>query len=106
MSANKYDGGKPRYDLIPPEALDALAELYGTGAKKYGDRNWEEGFKWGRVFAAMMRHAWAFWRGEKYDQVDGQHHLIAVAWGAFTLYIHELRGLGEDDRKVIKKKND
>lgn len=103
MSGAKYDGGKARYDLIPPEALDALAELYSLGAKKYGDRNWEEGFKWGRLFAAMCRHAFAWWRGEKYDQVDGQSHLIAVAWNAFALYTFELRNLGEDDRKVIKK---
>lgn len=105
MSGSKYDGGKPRYDLLPPEAMDALAELYGLGAKKYGDRNWEEGFKWGRLFAAMLRHSWAWWRGEKYDQADGQHHLISVAWNAFALYIHELRGLGEDDRKLIKKES-
>jgi len=103
MSANKYDGGKARYDLIPPDALEQLAILYGTGAKKYVDRNWEEGFTWGRPFAALMRHAWAWWKGEKYDQVDGQHHLIAVAWNAFTLYEHEQRQIGKDDRKITKK---
>lgn len=103
MSGNKYDGDKPRFDLIPAEPLEALATLYGLGAKKYGDRNWEEGFKWGRLFAALCRHLWAWWRGEKFDQVDGQHHLIAVAWNAFALYEHERRQIGEDDRYHIKK---
>lgn len=100
MSGVKYDGAKPRYDLIPPDALERLAELYALGAKKYGERNWEEGMTWGRIFAALMRHAWAFWRGEKYDQIDGQHHLIAVAWNAFVLYEYEQRQIGEDNRKV------
>lgn len=101
MPAIKYDEGKARFDLIPPEPLEELAKVYALGAAKYGDRNWEGGFKWGRVFAALMRHAWAFWRGEKFDPVDGQHHLISLAWGAFTLYEHERRHLGEDDRGLI-----
>lgn len=103
--ALKDDGMKARFDLIPVEPLEALAELYAIGAKKYGDRNWEQGFKWGRVFAALMRHAWAWWRGEKFDPKDGQHHMIAVAWNAFSLYYHELHNLGEDDRSKINKKN-
>lgn len=99
MPGNKLDQGKPRFDLIPPHPVEALADLYGIGAAKYGDRNWEQGFKWGRPYAAMLRHAWAWWRGETHDPTDGQHHLIAVAWNAFTLYEHERRNLGEDDRK-------
>ena len=54
--------------------------------------------KWGRVFAAMLRHAWAFWRGESHDPVDGQHHLASVAWCAAALYEYERRKIGEDDR--------
>lgn len=96
--ASKKDFGKARYDLIPPEALDDLAVLYGIGARKYGDRAWEPGMKWGRVFAAMMRHSWKWWRGETYDPVDGQHHLSAVAWCAFVLFTYETRRVGEDDR--------
>lgn len=96
--ATKHDGGKPRYELIPPEALEELAALYALGANKYGDRNWEKGMSWGRVFSALMRHAWRWWRGETYDQEDGQHHLISVAWCAIALYIYQTRGIGRDDR--------
>ena len=60
----KKDAGKARHDLVPPHFMDELAKLYGIGAAKYEDRGWEKGMKWGRVFAAMLRHAWAFWRGE------------------------------------------
>lgn len=31
----KYDGGKQRYDLIPPSALDEVARVYTYGATKY-----------------------------------------------------------------------
>jgi hypothetical protein len=60
----KDDTGKPRMDLIPPEALEALAEVLTIGAARYGARNWEKGITWGRCFAAMMRHLWAWMRGE------------------------------------------
>lgn len=97
----KNDEKKPRWELIPSEALEALAQLYGTGALKYGDNNWRGGMRWGRVFRALCSHAWAWWRGEKFDPEDGQHHLIAVAWNAFTLYMYELKTAGTDDRPKV-----
>lgn len=97
-AAIKHDSGKPRYDLIPPEPLDGLARLYGMGAEKYEDRNWEKGMKWSRIFAAMMRHAWKWFRGETYDQEDGQHHLLSVIWCAMALYTYQVRREGLDDR--------
>ena len=96
---NKNDTGKLRFDLIPSKPLELLAEVYTIGAKKYSDRNWEKGIQWGRIFAAMMRHAWAYWRGEKLDPVDGQHHLASVAWGAFALMEFETTHPELDDRK-------
>lgn len=94
----KFDGEKNRYDLIPATPLDELARVYTIGAAKYGDRNWEGGLKWGRIFAAMMRHAWAYWRGERTDPVDGQHHLASVAWCAFALMEYETTHPELDDR--------
>jgi hypothetical protein len=81
----KYDNDKARFDLIPPHPLYQVAELFAMGAKKYDDRNWEKGLAWGRVFAAMMRHAWKWWMGEEYDEENGQHHLTSVAWCALVL---------------------
>lgn len=78
MSAIKHDSGKPRYDLISPHALEALATVLAYGAKKYGDRNWESGAGdpqfYERVFAAGQRHAWAPRRGEIRDQETGFPH--------------------------------
>lgn len=94
----KDDVGKLRFDLIPAHALEELARVYTIGAAKYADRNWEKGLAFGRVFAAMMRHAWAWWRGERSDPVDGQHHLSSVAWCAFALMEFERTRPGFDDR--------
>ena len=98
----KADTGKLRYDLIPPGPLNELANVYTIGASKYAARNWEKGLTWGRVFAAMMRHAWAWWGGEKHDLIDGQHHLSSVAWCAFALMEYEDTHPELDDRGKTK----
>jgi len=89
-----------RFDLIPPEAHWALAEVYGKGSTKYADRNWEKGYKWGLSVAALERHLNAWKRGESVDPETGCDHLMQVAWHAFCLFTFELRGLGTDDVRV------
>ena len=74
-----------RFDLIPSEALTKVAEHYGIGAEKYAAHNWRKGYDWSLAFAAMQRHAWAFWSGEDLDPETGSPHLAAVAFHALTL---------------------
>lgn len=100
-------GGKPRYDLIPPEAIEALAIHYMQGAKKYADRNWERGMKWGEMYRALMSHAYKWQKGEIFDTDPKMpeylaHHMIAVAWNAIALYTYYIRGLGVNDVQVQK----
>lgn len=79
MSGQKFDAGKTRYDLLPPEALEAMARVLTFGAEKYGDRNWEQGIEEGRLFGAAQRHLWADWRGEPTDLESGMPHLWHAA---------------------------
>lgn len=95
----KDDKGKLRYDLIPPYAMEELARVYTIGAAKYGDHNWRQGMTWGRVFRAMLSHAFKFWRGQSIDPDDGQLHLSSVAWCAFTLIEYNRLKVGQDDRQ-------
>lgn len=94
----KDDGGKARHDLIPPELPDAVAQVLAFGAAKYAPRNWEKGMAWGRPFAALMRHMWAWWRGEKADPETGMSHLWHAACCITFLLSYEARGIGDDDR--------
>ncbi len=73
----KDDQGKIRMDLIPPSLLTAVATIlqFGAETKEYGDRNWEEGINYGRVFGALMRHMWSWWDGENLDPESGKSHL-------------------------------
>lgn len=106
----KDDGGKARYDLLPPEFLEAVALVLGYGAQKYAPRNWELGMSWGRVFAAAMRHGWAWWGGKgpttrnfafgEVDDETGFSHLWHLATCVAFLIAYEQRGVGTDDRQV------
>ena len=92
-----------RYDLIPHEALHALAEHFGRGAEKYDDRNWERGYDWALTFAALNRHLWAWWGGEDVDPETGSSHMTAVAWHAFVAVTFQARGLGTDTRPPVSQ---
>lgn len=74
-----------RFDLIPPGPLWEVAELYGKGAEKYEDRNWEKGYAWSLSYAAMQRHANLFWAGNDEDEETGAHHLASVIFHAMAL---------------------
>jgi hypothetical protein len=94
----KHDGDKARYDLLAPEFLEATAGVLTFGAAKYGERNWEKGMAWHRPFGALMRHMWAWWRGEDCDPESGKSHLHHAACCIMFLIAYEERQIGEDDR--------
>ena len=69
----KYDEGKLRVDLVPPEATVAIAEVLGFGVTKHEPRSWERGIAVSRVLASVKRHLLAYELGEDVDE-SGQHH--------------------------------
>lgn len=92
-------GTKPeRYDLIPVEALATVARLYGRGAEKYAEHNWRRGYEWSKSYAAMQRHANAFWNGEDIDPEMQLPHLSSVIFHALTLITFMEEQPAFDDR--------
>jgi hypothetical protein len=75
---------KPRFDLIPVEAAIALAQRFGHGAERHGDRNYEQGvhdplFIRDRV-NHMIEHALKYSSGDR-----SEDHLGAVMCNAAIL---------------------
>jgi hypothetical protein len=87
-----------RHDLIPVEALATVARHYGVGAAKYEAHNWRRGYEWSKSYAALQRHATAFWSGEDIDEETGSPHMAAVAFHALTLLTFMEEQPGFDDR--------
>ena len=94
----KDDGGKVPYHLIAPELMDGVGQILDFGAQKYAPRNWEKGMDWSRPFSALMRHMWAWWRGECADPETGKSHLWHAACCLMFLMAYEARKTGTDDR--------
>jgi hypothetical protein len=75
MNGVKYDGEKPDYSLIPPNALDDVAKVLTFGAQKYDRYNWKKLDNLdNRYFAAAQRHMWALLKDESHDPETGVHH--------------------------------
>lgn len=92
-------GTKPiQFDQIPVAALEELGRVYAYGAQKYDKHNFRKGYSWSLSFNAIMRHLWAFWRGEDNDPESGFSHLAHAAWHCFTLLSFVREHPNYDDR--------
>lgn len=70
---------RPRYDLISPVGLRRLAETYGEGAQRYGDRNWERGQPVPEILNRVVAHLYTYLSGDR-----SEDHLAHAAWGLFA----------------------
>ena len=82
----KFDAGKLRYSLIPPEATRALAEVLSFGARNYAPNSWQtvpnapE-----RYLDALIRHLEAHRSGELYDPESNLPHVYHLLCNAAFL---------------------
>lgn len=81
----KHDNGKPLISLIEPSFITGLAEVMTQGADKYGKDNWKLCEEPERYLNALLRHAIAYWGGEKIDKELGKSHLYCIAFNAMAL---------------------
>lgn len=84
--ALKYDGGKPRMELLPLPALEEVAKVLTFGANKYAANGWkslanaEE-----RYLGALLRHLTEIQKGKFTDPDSGLPHIAHVACNSIFL---------------------
>lgn len=87
--AERFNKGKPRIGLIPPEILEALGAVLGFGAEKYGENNWKKGLTDEECLSSCLRHITQLMKGERLDSESGLHHAAHAACNlAFLLHFH------------------
>lgn len=69
------DANGTRFDLISPHILQALAETYAEGAKKYGDDNWLKGIPSKDLMNHALRHINLWQLGD-----TSEDHLAHAMW--------------------------
>jgi len=88
---NKFDKGKLRHDLVMPEVVEALAGVMTYGAEKYSPDSWKlVDDPANRYYSALLRHIYAYRRGEVNDQESQLQHLAhALANIQFLMYFEK-----------------
>lgn len=99
---DRYNEGKLRYDLIPPEVEEEYAKVLTAGCKKYDDRNWEKGLSYMDTYACLRRHlaAWVDTSKSDIDKESGLKHLSHALWNVAALITFTRRGRTDCDDRI------
>jgi hypothetical protein len=76
--ALRYNQGKLQWALVDFDSLEGLVRVLEYGAAKYAPDNWKKGMPVTQVSESLMRHLFAFLRGEDVDPESGCRHLSHV----------------------------
>jgi hypothetical protein len=88
------------YDLIPyKEFTEAFTRVAEFGAIKYAPWNWSKGLPRVQILCSLLRHAFAYLRGEERDADSGLLHTDHILWNAVVL-VHNVYWNLEDGRRV------
>ena len=71
----KFDGAKPRWDLLDTDYAEGTVVVLTKGSVKYSDNNWKKVEKFmDTYYSALMRHIQAIRRKEYLDKETGELH--------------------------------
>lgn len=91
---------EPPYDLFPfEETVKAYTRVAEFGAKKYEPWNWSKGLARVQLLCSLLRHTFAYLRGEALDKDSGLLHTDHILWNAVALS-HNVHWNLEDGRRV------
>lgn len=90
------------YDLVPfQELTEAYVRVAEFGAKKYEAWNWSKGLSRTQILGSLLRHAFAYLRGEERDDGPGGSGLLHtdhILWNAVAL-VHNVHWNLADGRR-------
>lgn len=107
VEAIKADAGKLDWSLLPIGASEEIIKVFKFGESKYARGNFlgGGGLAYHRVLNSLLRHTYAFMRGEDKDPESGLSHLAHIGCNVYMLLTYELNKskFTNDDRatKII-----
>lgn len=102
-TAIKYDEGKANWSLMPFEAIEDINKVLEFGAKKYDGWNYAKGsgMSYSRILNSLLRHIFAYMRGEDLDKESGLSHLAHAGCNiVFLLYYNKYKEQYSNDDRV------
>lgn len=95
--------GKPRWGLVDFDSLEDMVRVLEFGADKYGDGNWQKGLLTVEVCESMLRHIFAYLRGENKDDQSGISHIGHIQCNAmFLAYMDKKKPEMDNRKKTVK----
>lgn len=90
----------PSYHPVPyQEITDSYVRVATYGFKKYGSSwNWSLGLRRTQIIGSLLRHTFAYLRGEDIDTESGLSHTDHILWNAVAL-AHSVHHNILDDRE-------
>jgi hypothetical protein len=87
------------YDQVPyQEFTEAFCRVAEFGIKKYGAWNWSKGIPRIQILGSLLRHTFAYIRGEERDSDSGLMHTDHIVWNAVVL-VHNVHWNLADGRR-------
>lgn len=106
----KYDSGKDRINLVPPDVIRAVSKVFAFGADKYGENNWRDDMvntSYVRTYNSIQRHLLDWLEGIDNDPESGFPHLDHALTQLMILKMQTLYSPSEmDDRYKGPNKNE
>lgn len=100
--AVRHDENKTNWSLMPWTAVEEINKVLEFGATKYAANNWQDGtgFRYTRVLNSMLRHIFAFMRGEDLDPESGLSHMAHAGCNVLFIlyYLQNKNRYHNDDR--------
>lgn len=99
----------PPYDLVPfQEITEAYTRVAEHGVLKYSPWNWSKGLSRAQLLSSLLRHTFAYLRGEERDKDSKLLHTDHILWNAAALSHNVHWGLkdgrrGEPEREYKNK---
>ena len=102
----RFNEDKLQWGLVDFEALENMVRVLEYGEKKYDAHNWKKGLPYVAVMESMLRHIYAFLRGEDIDPESGLPHTGHIMCNAMFLDYYSTYCKDMDDRFIDEKKED
>ena len=83
--ASRFNTGKPKWGLVDFESLEPMVRVLEFGAKKYVEHNWKKGLPTTEICESLLRHVFAYLRGEDKDPESGISHIGHIQCNAMFL---------------------
>lgn len=90
--ALRYNTDKLRWSLVDFDSLEEMVKVLEFGALKYDDNNWKKGLHTTEICESMLRHIFAYLRGEDTDTESGLEHVGHILCNAmFLSHMHKFK---------------